>query len=398
MMVIPMIFTHPTSLIILTIPSRISYRAPLELPRNIHLIMLQILLFILLLIFSTFANAETKKIKIGVSTALSGPAATFGTDIKNAVFFANHEIANDKYDIVVEDDKCEGKEAVAVAHKLINIDKVSYVFGNCSATVLSTASIYQKAGTIVFAPLATSPNISTAADNIFRTAPNDTINAEILFHYISERHSKLGILTEQSDYSVDLLDAFLNYSRSANFSTFTQPYLSADNDFKSLILKLKQQKVDSLFINSNTEASFAVILKQLKESNYNIPIYGSYNPGSSSFLNLAKGNAEGIIFSDFPSIKDRLNKSDSIILEKYINKHGKPNAWDLVIYTTLEAFKVMHLAIESGKDPKEFLYNNEFSGVFGKYKFDKNGDIEGLRQVIKKIENGQVVTLKQVTF
>ena len=25
-----------------------------------------------------------------------------------------------------------------------------------------------------------------------------------------------------------------------------------------------------------------------------------------------------------------------------------------------------------------FYYKNEFSGVFGKYKFDKNGDIEGL--------------------
>ncbi len=117
-------------------------------------------------------------------------------------------------------------------------------------------------------------------------------------------------------------------------------------------------------------------------------------PGSSSFLNLTKGNAEGIIFTDFPSSKDWLNKSDSKMLEKFINKYGKPNAWDLVVFTTLEAFRVMHLAIESGKEPKEFLYSNEFSGVFGKYKFDQNGDIIGLRQVLKKIENGQVITLE----
>jgi hypothetical protein len=43
---------------------------------------------------------------------------------------------------------------------------------------------------------------------------------------------------------------------------------------------------------------------------------------------------------------------------------------------------------------EEFINNNEFSAVFGNYRFDKNGDTAGLRQVLKKIENGQVVTLK----
>ena len=47
----------------------------------------------------TFAE---KKIKIGVSTALTGAAATYGQDIRNALLFANERFADGRYDFVFE--------------------------------------------------------------------------------------------------------------------------------------------------------------------------------------------------------------------------------------------------------------------------------------------------------
>lgn len=76
-------------------------------------------------------------IGLGISLALSGPAATYGIDIKNTIMFANDELASGKYQLHFEEDKCSGKEAVSAAHKFINILQLKYALGfACSSTVL----------------------------------------------------------------------------------------------------------------------------------------------------------------------------------------------------------------------------------------------------------------------
>lgn len=154
----------------------------------------------------TFANDQ---IKIGLSTALTGDGASWGTDLKNALLFANKKLSNNKYQLVIEDDRCTGKDAVAVAHKLINVDKIKYVFGNCSATVKSALPIYNHAGVLVFAPIATSPDITDGSTNIFRSVPSDGSNATMLFNQMKKLYRRIGILTEEADYSQDLSKAFL---------------------------------------------------------------------------------------------------------------------------------------------------------------------------------------------
>jgi ABC-type branched-subunit amino acid transport system substrate-binding protein len=99
------------------------------------------IILLLLLINTSLAD---QRIKIGVSTALTGNGATLGDDIRRSLEFANEELAQGKYSFVFEDDGCSAKGAVNVAHKLINIDRVRYVIGfACSSAVLGSASIYE---------------------------------------------------------------------------------------------------------------------------------------------------------------------------------------------------------------------------------------------------------------
>ncbi len=81
----------------------------------------------------------TPRLKVGLSVPLTGPNATFGTDLKNIIQYANRVIADNKYDLVIEDDHCDGKSALSVAQKLVHVDRVSAVFFACDTAALTAA-------------------------------------------------------------------------------------------------------------------------------------------------------------------------------------------------------------------------------------------------------------------
>ena len=113
---------------------------------------------LILLCFFISAEVLAEPLKIGVSVPLTGSAATLGTDIKNALTFANERYGNHEYELVFEDDKCSGKEAVTIAQKFVQIDKIHFVLGfPCSGALLSAAPVYEQNRVVVIAAAASSP-------------------------------------------------------------------------------------------------------------------------------------------------------------------------------------------------------------------------------------------------
>ncbi len=352
-----------------------------------------ILLAVLLVASSAVAD---DRIKIGLSTALTGDGATWGTDLKNALLFANKELANDKFEIVIEDDRCTGKDAVAVAHKLVSVDQVKYVFGNCTATVKSALPVYDRANVLVFAPIATSPTLSNGFSNIFRSAPSDGNNAALLFEHMKAHYKRIGVLTEEADYAQDLTRAFLKNNSDDKLTIYSESYLTENPDLRSILFKFKEKKIEALFLNSNSERSFAAILKQIKQLKCDWQIYASYFPASPTLRKLITDDvAEGIIFTDFPSFDDVLTGDGKKLVQKFQSQYGKMNSWDITLVTTIEALRALNEALGSGTDVKKYLHSHEFTGVFGKYTFDDAGDIVGLRHELKQIKHGSVVRLEQ---
>jgi ABC-type branched-subunit amino acid transport system substrate-binding protein len=108
-----------------------------------------------LLLFSSRVYSET--IKIGLSTALTGDAASFGIDIKNAIFFMNEKFGKGRYKLILEDDRCDNSTALSVAKKMVSVDQVKYVLGfPCNSSLLATAKVYDQAGVLVVTSAATS--------------------------------------------------------------------------------------------------------------------------------------------------------------------------------------------------------------------------------------------------
>lgn len=339
-------------------------------------------------------HAEPRKLKLGISTPLTGDGVTWGFDIRDSLRFAVDKLAPGKFDLVLEDDRCNAKDAVSVAHKLIEVDKVDYVIGlACSAAALGAIPLYERAKIPVMIVGASSPKISEIGEYIFRTFPSDAFAAKLLFRKISERQQSVGIISAESDYAQDLKNAFVGENKSKALKILTEDYLPDTSDFRASLLRLKAANVQALFINTQYENTFALILKQLKQIDWHVQLYGAYWPGSAALQTLAGSDLEGVLFVDTPALDAILTAEGKSIMAEYTAKYGKLRSIEAVFAIAFEGIRALHEAISSGSDVRQFLYTHKFQGIFGPYSFDKNGDIQGLEFSFKKFENGKVIVL-----
>ncbi|MDE0792926.1 MAG: ABC transporter substrate-binding protein, partial [SAR324 cluster bacterium] len=134
------------------------------------------------LIIPTFATAE---IKMGIILGFTGPIESLTPDMANSAELAFKEasdsgqlLGGQKISVVRADSTCiDAAAASAAAERQITSDKVVGIMGaDCSGVTTAIANnVAIPNGVTMISPSATSPALSTIADNgyFFRTAPSD---------------------------------------------------------------------------------------------------------------------------------------------------------------------------------------------------------------------------------
>jgi branched-chain amino acid transport system substrate-binding protein len=352
-------------------------------------------IFLFLGMLFSETNAE-EKIKIGVAVPLTGVAAAYGTDIKNALEFANKRIANSEYELIVEDDHCIDKDAVGVAHKLVSVDKVKYVLGfGCSGTVLAAAPVYDSAKVVIIASGTGAPAITFAGDYIFRTKPTLNFAGQLLAEDMAKKFKKVAILSEETAYCLGIADAVTKSAAKLNLEVINETYLSGTDDFRTILLRLKSKGVEGIFLNTQAEPGMVDLYQQFKTLNWNAQVYGTFTPGSAAFLSALGEKADGIIYADMAFNDLMLDENGRKLVSDFEKEYGKIKSAEHFLSLSLISFSTLNEAIQSKKDVKEYLYNTKFNNlVVGGYSFDKNGDVvsDKLNYVLKTVKNGGVVT------
>jgi branched-chain amino acid transport system substrate-binding protein len=350
---------------------------------------MQIFLFLILVFYPSLLLAKPK-IKVGVSIALSGEASTWGTDMLNSINLAKDEFLKDDFELIFEDDKCDPKTAVSIANKFVSSDKVDAVLGyTCSGPLLAAASIYEKAKIPVIATSASAAKISEAGEYIYRTFPSDALAAEQLFNYIAKTNKILGVLSTETEYCQGFANKIKSLNANNQIEVAYEDIKVDDFDVKTILLKFKNKKIDSLFINSQSDREFFRTLKQIKQMKMNVALYSAYWGSSSWFLSQAGELSEGIVTVDAASEEKVLNDEGRKVLNIFNQKFGKPNFSSLLVAVNWEAVRVLSEAFKSPLGVKKFLDSTKFKGTIGEWSFDKNGDILGLRFAIKKANSGK---------
>ena len=118
--------------------------------------------------------------QIGAMDALTGVAESYGNPILQAKLLAVEEINaaggidGRMLELIVEDSKCAAADAITAYNKLTDVDDIKIILGaTCSGSTLGAAPLAEAEGVVMLSASATSPDIASAGDYIFRTAIND---------------------------------------------------------------------------------------------------------------------------------------------------------------------------------------------------------------------------------
>jgi len=213
-----------------------------------------IIIIVVVLVF--YKPAPKGTIKIGFIGPLTGSAASAGEPTQKAVALAVEEINNSggikgrPIKIIYEDGKCEGKEAVNAAQKLINIDKVKIIIGGfCSGETLAVAPIAEAAKIILFSTGSGSPDITNAGDYIFRNFPSDASSGRKIAELAIENNLKsIALLVETTDYAQAIKKVFNDhFSELGGKIPIDESFTSQSTDLRAQLTRIKAKNPNAIY-------------------------------------------------------------------------------------------------------------------------------------------------------
>lgn len=346
---------------------------------------LMMLLFATSILVFGCHRASEQEIKIGCLFPLTGSGSLWGQNGKKGVELAVEEIngaggiLGKKVRVIYEDSQTEPKTAVSAFQKLVDIEgvKVSIV-DMISSNVLAVAPIANEKKVVIISPGASSPEITTAGDYVFRNWPSDALQGE---EAASIAHERLGwkqvaIFYINNEYGKGLRNVFLKkFTSLGGQIMIEEAFEQGASDFKTSISKFRRTKLDGVYLVGYPK-EVPIIVKQARELKLDVNFLGTETFEDPGMLEQAGGAAEGVLYL-LPKSPAPESGMARHFREAFKAKFGEdPGVPADVAY---DALLILKWAIEKvGYDPEKvknqlYLLKN-WEGASGITTFDSNGD------------------------
>ena len=259
-----------------------------------------------ILFFSACNNSTQKKeaIKIGFINPMTGELATYGEAVKRGVDLAleeanSHDLLKGKaLEIIMEDSKGESKTALSSLQKMISVDGVKYVIGDISSSVtLAMLPVTERSNVFLFSPGAATPKLTNVGKLFARNWPsnNEEANSAAEYSFNKSGYKSSIIVYVNNDWGLGLMENFeKRFTQLGGTIVAKEIYTYESVDFRTLILKLKSQKADCIYLAGN-QKEMGNFMKQLRESKNEIPVISNTSFLEKDCLALAGPAGDGVI-------------------------------------------------------------------------------------------------------
>jgi branched-chain amino acid transport system substrate-binding protein len=332
-------------------------------------------------------------IKIGFFAPITGPAAADGASAKNAVELGLKEV-NDaggirgrKVELMIYDDRLNPQEAVAIANKLIEKDKVvGVVSGSYSGPTRVSAPIFQKAGMPMVAGYAVHPDVTwdptqkRPNDFCFRNGFLGEIEgaAAAEFAVKNLKAKRISLIFMDNDFGRAISSGFAERAEKLGATILTKQMYKfpGEKDFRPFLTRIKEGNPDVIFAAGYYNEA-ASIVRQAKELGIKSQILGEEGFDSPKFLEIAGSAAEGVI------IATNLDRDDPRpLVQNFLKNYRKTynEDADMVGASSYDAFMILVKAIEkAGTDAKAIqkalLETKDYNGLTGKISRFVQGEV-----------------------
>lgn len=356
---------------------------------TILIILIALIGSVLLIIGNKNQNPQEVKesIRIGVVGPLTGDAAVYGEPAKHVMQIATNQInANDgikgqSIELVFEDGKCTGKDAVAAAHKLIEVDRVQVIIGGvCSSESLAMVPIAKKSKVLLLSAVSSSPDLTGASQYFTRIFPSDASQGVILAEQVNAHgYKNIAALIEEGDYPLGIYTVFEKKLTDLRVHTTKELVTSDATDFRTVLSKLQTANPDILFIDVQAAPMADLILKELQDMNWDIPLMFSETvasdaPTMKKYASLTEDSlAATIAFDENQAILDQLIATYQQTYHTDLPYHS----YSLLEYDSVYLIKDAITAVGyDGTKMADWLRTHTWNGATGIVKINPDGDRE----------------------
>lgn len=365
----------------------------------ITIVVLAIVIIVLIVIFggSPTPSSTTKEpIKIGAIISETGVAAAFGEMAHKGIQLAVDEINGAggvdgrSVQIVWENDQTDPKVSSGLFQKVTGIDKVGAIIGsNFDFVTQPLFSLAKTNKVVVVSP--SNPRIPGAFDTndhaFVMMTEFDTIVRAFSYYFKKEQYSQLGIVRFESSFAesiektLDTMQAEMG-KKPIISETYKQ---IGNNDFKTQILKLKQAKVDLVFLDMIGPDPITFV-QQANALGFK-PKYITHIGIQDA---LSTKGVDANIFND--TVLINWNFSPPSFAEKFVKKYGiQPDKSADRAYDAVYVLAQAIAQTPAGADVATTLEQGTFVTPNTSFKFNANHAADTTRVLIQIIKEGKLM-------
>jgi branched-chain amino acid transport system substrate-binding protein len=282
----------------------------------------------------------------------------------------------------IGDDQCDPKQAVQVANDLVK-KGVVFVAGHfCSGSSIPASDIYAEEGILQMTPASTNPKFTEdpaakGVKTIFRSCGRDDKQGSFAGPWLAKTYAgkNVAILDDKSPYGQGLANETQKNMEAAGLKTgMRDTYTAKEKDFSALISKMKDAKVDVVYIGGYHN-DVALMVRQAREQGYKADFISADALNTAEFWSISGPAGEGVRYSDGASAVNL--DSAKAVVEKFRAGNYEPEGYTLNSYAAIQAWAAAANIAKAtdGEKVAAALHGNKIPTVLGELQWDDKGDL-----------------------
>ena len=356
-----------------------------------------------------------QSVKVGLSSALAGGYAVYGTDMLNGVDLAIEKFGGSLHGWTLtsegQDDGCEGAAGVTVAEQFSADPNILGVIGPmCSGSIVPAEDIYAANHVVMITPSGTAVAVTAQGyETVFRTVPNDDLQAQVTVDYLTKELglTSIAIIDDQSIDGEGLAPAVKQKFEAAGGTvTSFEGINRGESDYSAVVSTSMTGSPQGVYFGG-MDAEGMKLVVQFRAANFSGVFFGPDGIKSQpSFADAAGAAAEGA-YMTFGAVGGAAGYDD--FLAAFKAKFGGdpvaygPGSYDATLILLQAADRVATVDANGNlvigrKALADSIRATPFTGVTGHLEFDQSGDLKVVSISVFQVKGGIITPLKEYNF
>jgi len=271
-------------------------------------------ILILMLVVPSAAAQTAPPIRVGFSSAMSGPSAITGEGVKWAATMVVEEvnakggIMGRKVEAYFGDNKGTPGEAVSAVRRLVDVDNVDVIIGQThSGACLGAMPIVKELQVPMVVESCSNPKIRELSGKggnewTFRVAIDDLMMAHAFAKYIAQHAKTITLVAQNDDFGRGAASAYDGAFKKVGIKMLSTEFFDRGQaDYRPLLTRIKRTNPEALLLIM-LASDGSVFMRQYRELGLTQKLYARGSLATVEFVDAIKNNpaiGDGIVEASY---------------------------------------------------------------------------------------------------